>query len=111
MSGNQADAKDMIIKQKCEQCSYTCENTRDLKAHVEASHKQTCEKCDFVIHTEEQRKKHMLVRHDGKGEMLWVSDSILSNVDFDYLSMKTNKRINKVKAYSATNGENARFPN
>ena len=30
VSGNQADAKDMIIKQKCEQCSYTCENTHDL---------------------------------------------------------------------------------
>ena len=42
---------------------------------------------------------------------MWVADSILSNVDFDFLSSKMKKKVKNVKAYTASFEEKARFPN
>ena len=53
----------------------------------------------------------MLVKHSGKDHVLWVADSILSNVDFDHLARNMKKRIKTVKAYTATREDDARFPN
>ena len=77
---------EFIVKQNCGQCDFSCENVRDLRNHTRKEHSQRCEKCDFIIHSEEQKQKHMLVKHEGEDGVLWVADSIISNVDFDFLS-------------------------
>ena len=69
-----------------------------------------CEKCVFTIHSEEQQNKHMMIRHDGEDGVLWVADSILSNVDFDFLSQRMKKKVKRVKAYTAVYDEQAKFP-
>ena len=104
------EENDFIVKQNCNQCNFSCENFRDLKEHTRRINCQKCEKCEFVIYSEEHRKKHMLIKHDGEDGALWVADSIMSNVDFKFLSAELRMKIKHVKAYTATHDDNARFP-
>ena len=94
-----SDDNAIIVQQNCSQCDFSCENIRDLRNHMRRIHSKRCEKCDFTIHSEEQQNKHMMIRHDGEDGVLWVADSILSNVDFDFLSWRIKKKVKHVKAY------------
>ena len=69
---------------------------------MKAEHEKKCEKCDFIIRSEDHRKKHMAVRHGDCGSLLWVADTIQSNVDFKFLKQKLKKKIKTAKAFSAT---------
>ena len=56
-------------------------------------------------------KKHMKVRHEVKDKLLWVGDSVSSNMDFDSLALDLDMDIKSVKAYSVTaESVGARFP-
>ena len=52
----------------------------------------------------------MLIRHTGEDGVLWVADSIISNVDFEFLSKQMKRKIKSVKAYTVSYDEDARFP-
>ena len=72
---------------------------------------KTCDKCDFVVHNDLHLKKHMKVRHGVRDKMLWVGDSISSNVDFKYIEDEVSMDISHVKAYTATvDAVGAKFP-
>ena len=53
----------------------------------------------------------MKVRYNKVNGLLWVADSVNSNVDFKYLARKTKMNIKTAKAYSAVYDDPARFPN
>ena len=72
---------------------------------------RTCNKCDFIIHSDQHLRKHMKVRHGLKDKILWVGDSINSNVDFKDVSIKSGMEIFPAKAYTVTKeSPGARFP-
>ena len=52
----------------------------------------------------------MIVRHEQEECILWAADSINSNIDFDFLSVKMKKKIKNVKAYTAEYDEKAKIP-
>ena len=54
--------------------------------------------------------KHMKVRHEGEDGALWVADSIVSNVDFNFLAKQMGMKIRNVKAYTAVYDDKSRFP-
>ena len=57
-------------------------------------------------------QKHMILKHPQKSKLLWVSDSITSNVDFAFISRQTNCDIKAVKAYNiAPDACDFLFPN
>ena len=63
---------------------------------------RTCNKCDFIIHSDQHLRKHMKVRHGYKDKLLWVGDSINSNVDFNDISRRCNMEIFPAKAHAVT---------
>ena len=81
-----------------------------MKNHISSTHKRTCDLCDFIIHNKEHKEKHMKVRHNKSNGLLWVADSVNSNVDFKYLTRITNMNIKAAKAYTAVYDDSARFP-
>ena len=103
-------------------CDVTTVNTLTSKTNPQASvpesgHAQknkeikTCTKCDFIVHTDLHLKKHMKVRHGVRDKMLWVSDSISSNVDFESIEEKIDMDIKSAKAYTTTgDAVGAKFP-
>ena len=72
---------------------------------------RTCERCDFVVYSDLHIKKHMKIRHGVRDKMLWVADSISSNVDFKNIAEKTGLNIKPTKAYTVTKDTpGAKFP-
>ena len=67
---------------------------------MKAEHEKKCEwqKCDFIIRSEDHRKKHMVVRHGDCGSLLWVADTIQSNVDKIISEVTEGKRGSAYKA-------------
>ena len=81
-----------------------------MQRHKNTQHIIRCAKCDFIIHSNGHRLRHLKARHEGENGMLWVSDSIYSNVDFHFISKVARTKIRSVKAYSATYDEKSNFP-
>jgi uncharacterized protein YqfB (UPF0267 family) len=82
-------------------------------SHPQVKKKQfeSCKKCDFQVYSDVHLSKHMKVKHGKKDKLLWVADSISSNVDFKNLGKETNMVVSHLKAYSVTHeSEGARFP-
>ena len=52
----------------------------------------------------------MKVAHAVKDKLLWVADSVNSNVDLQFISKQTGFDIKSVKAYTATNEASAKYP-
>ena len=72
---------------------------------------KSCLKCGFIIHSDEHLQKHNKVRHPVKENLLWVGDSINSNVDLGLISSKTGMNIKAVKAFTvSTDTENSTHP-
>ena len=72
---------------------------------------ESCTKCDFQVYSDVHLNKHMKVKHGKKDKLLWVADSISSNVYFDNLGQETNMVVSHLKTYSVTHeSEEARFP-
>ena len=61
----------------------------------------SCDKCDFIIHNNEHRRKHMKVRHGVKDRLLWIGDSVNSNLNFDDLANTIDMEVKPVNAYTA----------
>ena len=110
---------------KCDRCDFIIRNEDHRMKHMIVRHAapgkphqeslsrilvSKCDKCDFTITSEEQRIKHIEIRHPKPDGVLWVADSILSNVDTNFLSRKMQMKIKCVKAYTAIPNQLARFP-
>ena len=103
-------------------CDVTTVNTLTSKTSPQVSvpepecpqknrHTRTCDKCDFIVHNDLHLKKHMKVRHGIRDKLLWVGDSINSNVDFKYIEDEIGMDIHPAKAYTATaDAVGAKFP-
>ena len=87
------------------------EPSTNKQNHQKKKQVKTCEKCDFVVYSDQHIKKHMQVRHGVRDQMLWVADSINSNVDFFDIADKTGIDIKRTKAYTVTRDSiGAKFP-
>ena len=55
-----------------------------------------------MIHNDLHLQKHMKVRHGVRDKMLWVGDSISSNMDFKHIEENISMDIKHAKAYTVT---------
>ena len=85
-------------------------STQTVNIHQKKNFK-SCTQCDFLIYSKLHLKKHMKLKHGAKDKLLWVADSISSNVDFKCLSAETNMVIKSAKAFAAIpDSVGARYP-